>query len=430
LTKIFADNRIEERILGLFRDPRDAGFAASIFERAEIPFLLVADGRELCAEIGRGVGAIVVTEDALFPNEWEELYKVLDLQPEWSAVPVICLLSAGIENPDLPALLLPSEILLVDQPVRIRPLLAVVRAALKSRRRQYFLRDKIVELNGEIEKRIRAEEELRLAKDELEARVAERTTELTGALDKLRTETEERIRAVEELRERDHLLMQQSRLAAMGEMLVDISHQWRQPLNVVGLILQGLTRSYDDGAFTGDLLKTRVARGLQLINHMSRTIDDFRSFLNAERVRTTFQVREVVDKAVSMVAETLKEVEVQVTAEEPAPMEGYPNEFAQVVMNILLNAGDAFRDRKTADPRVAIHIFRHDGRSVVTIADNAGGIAPEIIDRIFHPYFTTKPPDKGTGIGLFMTKTIIEKNMNGRLTVRNTDEGAEFRIEV
>jgi signal transduction histidine kinase len=111
-------------------------------------------------------------------------------------------------------------------------------------------------------------------------------------------------------------------------------------------------------------------------------------------------------------------------------IKGYPNEYAQVLLNILMNARDALLERETADPRVTVRAWMEDGRSVVTLTDNAGGIGEEIIEKIFDLYFTTKENDLGTGIGLFMSKTIIEKNMGGRLTVRNTADGAEFRIEV
>ena len=106
------------------------------------------------------------------------------------------------------------------------------------------------------------------------------------------------------------------------------------------------------------------------------------------------------------------------------------DEFVQALLNILNNARDAFRERGTDDPRVTITICTEGDRSVVTISDNAGGIPEEIMGKIFDPYFTTKGPQQGTGIGLFMSKAIIEKNMGGRLTVRNTGQGAEFRIEV
>lgn len=109
---------------------------------------------------------------------------------------------------------------------------------------------------------------------------------------------------------------------------------------------------------------------------------------------------------------------------------GYPNEYVQVLLNILINARDALVEHDVDDARILLNAFVEGGTTVVTVTDNAGGISKEIIDRVFDPYFTTKGPDKGAGIGLFMSKSIIEKNMGGKLTVRNTGHGAEFRINV
>jgi C4-dicarboxylate-specific signal transduction histidine kinase len=109
---------------------------------------------------------------------------------------------------------------------------------------------------------------------------------------------------------------------------------------------------------------------------------------------------------------------------------GYPNEYSQVLLNILLNARDQLMDNAVDAPMISLQAFTEEGMTVVTISDNAGGIPANIIDKIFDPYFTTKGPDKGSGLGLFMSKTIIEKNMGGRISARNTGAGAEFRIEV
>jgi C4-dicarboxylate-specific signal transduction histidine kinase len=287
-------------------------------------------------------------------------------------------------------------------------------------------------LFNDITRRKESEVELRRAKDELEARVAERTRELAGAMERLRSETEERIQAVEELRRKEQLLIQQSRLAAMGEMLVNISHQWRQPLNLLGLILQDLDRTYRRGSFSPEFVDSSVDRAMQVIEHMSRTIDDFRNFFIPDKSTRLFSVREVVETTVSMIRDSFKDLrpDLRIEARDDVSILGYRNEYAQVVMNILINARDVFRERKVASPVIVVKIVAEEGRSVVTIADNAGGIAGEVIDRIFDPYFTTKDPDQGTGVGLFMSKTIIEKNMKGSLTVRNTGIGAEFRIEV
>ena len=240
----------------------------------------------------------------------------------------------------------------------------------------------------------------------------------------LQAEVAERLRALEELRRKDRLLMQQSRLAAMGEMIGNIAHQWRQPLNTLGLIVQGLSLQYEMGDLTRASLDAGTAKAMQVISHMSGTIDDFRNFFRPDKEKVPFKVNDVVANTVSLVDASFRELQlhIEVAAQDELFIFGYPNEYSQVLLNILLNARDAFVERKVNASWVGIRISREDGKAVVTITDNAGGIPDEIMERIFDPYFTTKGPDKGTGIGLFMAKTIIEKNMNGRLSVRNTGE--------
>ncbi|HEX9022494.1 MAG TPA: GAF domain-containing protein [Geobacteraceae bacterium] len=249
----------------------------------------------------------------------------------------------------------------------------------------------------------------------------------------LREETMERLRVLETLREKDRLLLQQSRMAAMGEMISNIAHQWRQPLNSVGMIVQDLLLEYETGKFDKNYLEESVTRAMDSILHMSQTIDDFRNFFKPDKKMVRFKVRQVVVKTLSLVRESFNAlgIQVDVNAQDDALINGYPNEYSQVILNILLNARDAFEERKKSQPWViTITLFTENDRAVVTIADNAGGIAEEIMGKIFEPYFTTKGPDKGTGVGLYMSSTIIRRSMHGDLTVRNIEDGAEFRIEV
>jgi C4-dicarboxylate-specific signal transduction histidine kinase len=165
---------------------------------------------------------------------------------------------------------------------------------------------------------------------------------------------------------------------------------------------------------------------------MSHTIDDFRNFFKIDKEKVTFSVNQVIRKTLALVEESFKEQMVFTvfnSASDPKVV-GYPNEYAQVLLNVLINSRDALVGNSIDDARIVIQSFTEAGKSIVTITDNAGGITREIIDRVFDPYFTTKGPDKGTGIGLFMSKTIIEKNMGGSLTVHNAERGAEFRIEL
>jgi PAS domain S-box-containing protein len=248
----------------------------------------------------------------------------------------------------------------------------------------------------------------------------------------LRAETAERLRAMEELREMDRILLQQSRQAAMGEMIGNIAHQWRQPLNALGLTIQDISLAYELGSFTKEQLDASIAGAMDIIFHMSQTIDDFRNFYKPDREKRWFKVNHVVTKAVSLIEANFREhrISIDVNADDDLEIRGYHNEYAQVLLNIMMNARDALLERGTTDPWVTLNARMEKGKSVVTISDNAGGIVAEIMDRIFDPYFTTKESGLGTGIGLFISKTIIEKKMGGRLSARNAGFGAEFRIEV
>jgi two-component system, chemotaxis family, CheB/CheR fusion protein len=292
----------------------------------------------------------------------------------------------------------------------------------------------------------RLNEELQKANEKLERRVALRTRELENSRRELETQNVElqethqgvqresagRIQAVEELRQKELLLIQQSRMAAMGEMLANISHQWRQPMNMLGLKIQQIGLSYELGGFSKELLDANIEKAMEILYHLSQTIDDFRDFSAPDKEKSLFKVERVVSKTVSLLQENFKVlgIELDIDIDERLQINGYANEFGQVLLNIFMNAKDAFRAKETSDARVSIRARQEGKRVVLTIADNAGGIEEEIIDKIFDPYFTTKELGKGTGVGLFMSKTIIEKNMGGRLSVRNVEGGAEFRIEV
>lgn len=252
-------------------------------------------------------------------------------------------------------------------------------------------------------------------------------------LEELNRSLEERvIMTVAELRRKDQLLIQQSRMAAMGEMLGNIAHQWRQPLNLLALKVQELGLRYECGEFSKELLDANIDKAMEIILHLSQTIDDFRDFSSPDKKKDLFSVEQVIAKTVSLVKESFKEQRIAIEVQNIGDprINGYPNEYAQVLLNILMNARDASQERGTENARITVRSWTEKGRAVVTVADNAGGIGEEIMDRIFDAYFTTKELGKGTGVGLFMSKTIIEKNMGGRLTARNVGGGAEFRIEV
>jgi PAS domain S-box-containing protein len=248
----------------------------------------------------------------------------------------------------------------------------------------------------------------------------------------LRQETVERLRILEELRKNGELLIAQSRMAALGEMIGNIAHQWRQPLNNLGLLVQQLPLFCELNEMSQDFVDDNAGKSMELIDHMSRTIDDFRNFFKPEKEKVEFKVQGEIAKTLSLIEASFQahkiRIEVQTIAD--PVIYGYPNEFAQVLLNIMINARDVLTEREINLPQVLIALATEQHRTVLTVTDNGGGIAQEIIGKIFDPYFTTKGPQVGTGVGLFMSKTIIEKNMGGKLSVRNVDNGAEFKIEV
>lgn len=235
-------------------------------------------------------------------------------------------------------------------------------------------------------------------------------------------------------RDKDIIMIQQSRLAAMGEMVHNIAHQWRQPLNALGLLIQNIQIHYNRASLTEDIVKEKTEKAMQMIMFMSRTIDDFKDFFKPDKEMQVFTLIEAIQKVRGMVDDSYRHNNIMLILEilEDCRIIGYSNEYAQVLMNILTNAKDTILDRHPQNPLVKIRVFQERGPSglnaVVTISDNAGGIPPDIITKIFDPYFTTKA--SGSGVGLYMSKMIIERNMHGQISVRNTSDGAEFKISL
>lgn len=264
-------------------------------------------------------------------------------------------------------------------------------------------------LEDEIAQRQQAEEELNVINCSLEERIAD---------------------AINELRKKDTLLLQQSKLAAMGELLNNIAHQWRQPLNNIAVSIQTMQYLNKAGELSQEEMDRDIKAVMDILLYMSGTIDDFRSFFIKDREKREFVLQEVVEKTLNLLRSTLEDkgIAVSVSAEADVRAVGYPNEYAQSLMNILNNAHDALLKRQVQGPSITLVIKQEDSRSVLTVSDNAGGIPQQILPQIFDPYFTTKGPSQGTGIGLYMAKTMIERNMGGTLTACNTAAGAEFRI--
>lgn len=238
--------------------------------------------------------------------------------------------------------------------------------------------------------------------------------------------------AVAGLRIKDELLTHQSRLTAMSEMISNIAHQWRQPINTIGLIAQSMQIAFTSKDLTVEEIDEDIRNIMKELYRISDTINDFRNFFSYEEERSPFLINEIVLRAISIVGPVLKSkgIRIELNEQPNIAATGYPNEFMQAFMNIVLNARDALLEHKTERPFVEIGIFKENGRSIVTVRDNGGGIPEEILPKIFDPYFTTKNKNSGAGIGLYMSKIIVEKRMNGHLSVLNVDSGTEFKIEL
>lgn len=229
-------------------------------------------------------------------------------------------------------------------------------------------------------------------------------------------------------RDKDHLMIHQSRMAAMGEMIGNIAHQWRQPLNALGLTLANLRDAQRFGDLTPEYLQEQVAFGEELIRTMSATIEDFRNFYRSNRERKSFSVAQAAQKAVSIVRSTYDqhEIKLEFRCLKDGEVMGVENEYTQALLNLLGNSREAIQERSVPDGQVLVTVDANEQEVWITVTDNGHGIAPDILPKIFDPYFTTRP--KGIGIGLYMSKMIMENNFGGRIEVTNTPEGAEFRI--
>jgi signal transduction histidine kinase len=262
----------------------------------------------------------------------------------------------------------------------------------------------------------------------LEKEVEKKTHELKKVNENLQKLVNQK---VNELREKDKALIQQSKLAAMGEMIGAIAHQWRQPLNALALNIQLLEDLAEDEEIDKETIKQYVKKSMDTIKFMSNTIDEFRNFFRKDKEKTEFDLKEIIEHTLELQKAQLKNHNIKVIENlESVKVTGYKNELMQAFLNIISNAKDAIDERKqkeNIEGVIKITLKKENGNAVVIIEDNGGGISEEIKNKIFEPYFTTKEEGKGTGMGLYMVKEIVERS-NGEIKVENTDDGARFII--
>ncbi len=253
----------------------------------------------------------------------------------------------------------------------------------------------------------------------------------SNELEELNRELKSKIdREVKKSVKKDAILIHTSRLAQMGEMMALIAHQWRQPLSAIsatssGLAIKAELDRYDKEFFLDNLHKIE-----DYVAHLSTTIDDFTNFFKPTKTKELVFVKDIIKKALFILSPSIAKNSIAIKKEynSKTKVKTYPNEVVQVVINLMKNAENILLKREILDPTIWINEYERDSNHIIEISDNGGGIDESIMDRIFDPYFSTKNSEKSTGLGLYMSKFIIEDSCGGKLLVENIDKGAKFSI--
>ena len=237
---------------------------------------------------------------------------------------------------------------------------------------------------------------------------------------------------VRKSREKDQLIFHQSKLVSMGEMIENIAHQWRQPLSQINSAVLVLDEIMVENAFVIERAEEKLLEIETLTGYMSNTINDFKNFYSSDKVKKNFLLEDIVNDAIKVVKGTLSyySISVVIDKEDDLRCNGYSNELQQVLVIILNNAKDILVQNEVETPTIEIRLFKEEGALMIEIYDNGGGLQPELLTKIFEPYFTTKHKSQGTGLGLYIAKVVIEESLTGQLSVKNTNDGACFKIKI
>jgi signal transduction histidine kinase len=294
-----------------------------------------------------------------------------------------------------------------------------------------------------IRKLTKAKEEIEMLNSTLEKKVHIRTRELELSNRKLKIKTLELedlnntldTRIKEEINNRkkqEQLLIQQSKLAEMGEMISMIAHQWRQPLSALSTVVQNIHLRHSLGKLDKEYLDKQRVLSNALTEKMSKTIEDFRNFFKPNKEKQPFSIKDVINQTIFLIDDSFKSNSIKIENQilDDIKLYGFESELSQVLLNILTNSKDAFLEKNIENPHIIIKTKRIDTHIKILVSDNAGGISKSIINKIFEPYFTTKDSYNGTGLGLYMSKIIIEQNMQGELKVKNIPNGVEFSLYI
>jgi len=246
----------------------------------------------------------------------------------------------------------------------------------------------------------------------------------------LRAELEKRVNdEIEKNKNKEIIIFNQSKLSAMGEMITSIAHQWKQPLNALAASVQMVSLDYEDKLVNKKYLDEFEKTNMDIINYMSKTIDGFRDFAKDNKNKEIVNIKDFIQESFSLFKAQLDDnnIHFKLTGDE-CKIDIIKNEFRQVILNLIANAKDELLQRDVNNPKIEIKIIEEDDICSIKVIDNAGGISPKTLERVFEPYFSTKEQGKGTGLGLYMSKRIIEESMKGKISVENGEKGAVFSI--
>jgi len=237
---------------------------------------------------------------------------------------------------------------------------------------------------------------------------------------------------LEKNKQQQFLMLHQSRLAQMGEMISMIAHQWRQPLNTLSMLNNTVVLKFKRDKLDTDIMNYFNENSNKQIQQMSKTIDDFRDFFKPEKEKIDYCINDIIIHSIDMLNPVFSKYNLNIEFSDAQKIysNGFANELGQALVNIINNAKDALVENKIVDKEIVVDLEQKGDKAIITIKDNAGGIPEDIIDKIFDPYFSTKLEKNGTGLGLYMTKLIIEEHLDGEIGVENIDDGATFSIEL
>lgn len=237
-----------------------------------------------------------------------------------------------------------------------------------------------------------------------------------------------------EIKKNEKIVLEQSKLAAMGEMVSIIAHQWRQPLSAVGSIITTLKLKYNLKRIDLNTYDEKLTQINNYVQYMSNTIDHFRDFLIKDSKKDLVKIEEVVNNSYSLIKNSFDILGIKVNINSKESLNKiylHKNDLTQVILNILNNAKDALVLNNISNPQITINFSQKESSfQIIEIEDNAGGINLNIIDKIFNPYFSTKEKKNGTGLGLYICKMIVEKYLNGEISVKNKKNGTSFIIKL